>query len=242
VHAVAHRRRAQRILADGAEHRADGRAHDAQREHDADEIAEREERIEFPAVLEHEGREAEVERRRRDARQAVLAAGPIRERIEFDEEEDFGDRHRDHGEVDSRASQRDQPDQVADARGNDHADQQREHDMRESRPREQVRRHHAAGAVQGRLSEREQSGVAEKYVEADAEHAPDEDAVDGVRRRAQVGQHERRRNQRRRRQRLDDERALRGAQAIGVHSRPFTPSSPCGRAMSTSAMAANSIT
>ena len=104
---------------------ADRRAHDAQRDHDADEVAEREERIERPAGGEVERREAEIEARRRHAGQAVLAAGPVRQRIELDEEEDLRDRHRDHREVDAGAAQRDQADQVADDRGRDHADDQR---------------------------------------------------------------------------------------------------------------------
>ena len=49
VDVVADRGGAQRILADRAEDRADRRAHDAQRDHDADEVAEGEERIERPA-------------------------------------------------------------------------------------------------------------------------------------------------------------------------------------------------
>ena len=44
VDVVADRGGAQRIVADGAQHGADRRAHDAQRDHDADEIPERQER------------------------------------------------------------------------------------------------------------------------------------------------------------------------------------------------------
>ena len=69
--------------------------------------------------------EAEIEARRRHAGQAVLAAGPFRQRIELDEEEHFGDRHRDHGEIDAGAPQRDQADQIADDGRRDHADDER---------------------------------------------------------------------------------------------------------------------
>src|SRR5581483_10607371 len=101
---------------------------------------------------------------------------------------------------------------------------------------------HAAGAVQRRLAERQQAGVAEENVEADAEQAPDEDAIDRVRRRIEVRQDEGCRDQRQGGQRLDEERSLCGGKMIGVHSRPFVPNSPCGRSMSTSVMAAKSIT
>ena len=77
LHVVADRRRAQRVLADRGEDGADRRAHDAQRDHDADEIAEREKRIERPAGGELQRREAEVEAGRGHAGQAVLAAGPL---------------------------------------------------------------------------------------------------------------------------------------------------------------------
>ena len=116
VDVVADRRGAQRVVADRAEDRADRRAHDAQRDHDADEIADREELIERPAGGEMQRGEAEIEARRRHAGQAVLAAGPVRQRIELDEEEHLGDRHRDHREIDAGAPQRDQADQVADQR------------------------------------------------------------------------------------------------------------------------------
>ncbi len=71
--------------------------------------------------------EAEIEARRRHARQAVLAAGAFRQRIELDEEEYLRDRHRDHGEVDAGAPQRDQADQIAGDGRRDHADDQRQH-------------------------------------------------------------------------------------------------------------------
>ena len=107
---------AQRIVADGAEHGADRRAHDTQCDHHADEVPERQEDVERPVGIEVNGREAEIERRRRHAGQAVLAAGIVRERVEFDEIEHLGDRHRDHGEINAGAPQRDQPDQKADDR------------------------------------------------------------------------------------------------------------------------------
>ena len=69
VDVVAERRRAQRVVADRAQDRADRRAHDAQRDDDADEIAERQELIERPAGGEMDGGEAEIEARRRHAGQ-----------------------------------------------------------------------------------------------------------------------------------------------------------------------------
>ena len=53
---VADRGGAQRVVADRAEDRADRRAHDAQRDHDADEIAERQEPVERPAGREMDRR------------------------------------------------------------------------------------------------------------------------------------------------------------------------------------------
>ena len=180
--------------------------------------------------------EAEVEARRRHAGQAVLAAGPVRQRIELDEEEDLRDRHRDHGEVDAGAAQRDQPDQVADDGRRDHADDQREHDVGKARAREQVGGDEAAGAVEGRLAERQQAGVAEQDVEADAEQAPDQDAVDGVGRGSEIGQHERRRDQADRGQRLDQERALLEHQATAFIR---GPARRAGRAAAPSAPASS---
>ena len=200
--------RAQRIVADRAQDRADRRAHDAQRDHDADEIAHREELIERPAGGEMKRGEAEIEARRRHARQAVLAAGPVRQRIELDEEEHLRDRHRDHGEVDAGAPQRDQPDQIADDGGRDHADDQRQHHVRKAGAGQQIGGDESAGAVERRLAERQQPGEAEQDIEADAEQAPDQDAVDGVGREAEMRQHERRHDQADRRQHLDQKGTL----------------------------------
>ena len=122
----------QRIVADRAQNRTDRRANDAQRDHHADEVAECEELIERPAGREVDIDEAEIEAGRRHAGQAVLAAGPGRQRIEFDEEEHFGDRHRDHGEIDAGAPQRDQADEITDHGGHDHADDQRQHHVGKS--------------------------------------------------------------------------------------------------------------
>ena len=83
---------------------------------DADEVADGEERIHRPAGGEVDGGEAEIEAGRRHAGQAVLAAGPVGQRIDLDEVEHLADRHRDHGEVDAGAAQRDQADQAADHR------------------------------------------------------------------------------------------------------------------------------
>ena len=186
VDVVADRGGAQRIVADRAEDRADRRAHDAQRDHDADEIAERDELVERPAIGEVQRGEAEIEARRRHARQPVLAAGVVRQRIELDEEEHLGDRDRDHGEVDAGAPQRDQADQVAGDGGGDHADDQRADHVAEAGAGQQIGGDEAAGAVKRRLAERQQSGEAEQDVEAEAEQAPDQDAVHGVRREAEM--------------------------------------------------------
>ena len=187
-------------------------------------------------------REAEVEARRRHARQSVLAAGPFRQRIELDEIEDLRDRHRDHREVDAGAAQRDQADEVADGRGGDHADHEREHHVRKAGAREQVGGDESAGAVERRLAEREQARVAEQDVEADAEEAPHQDAVHRVGRRAQVGQHEGRGDERDRGERLDQVGGVLVMPTRRAHSRPRVPSRPCGRTISTSVIAANSIT
>ena len=205
---------AQRVVADRAEYGSDRGTHDAQRDHDADEIPEREKRVERPIGVEVNGGEAERKLRCRHAGQAVLAAGVFRERIELDEIEDLGDRHRDHREIDAGASQRDQPDQVADNRRHDHADDHRDHDVREAYDREQIGRDHAAGAVERRLAERQQAGKAEQDVEADAEQAPHHDAAHGRRRKAEMGQDERRGEQTDRRQNLDHKGTLPEHQAI----------------------------
>ena len=114
--------------------------------------------------------------------------------------------------------------------------------VREAGAREQVGGDEAAGAVERRLAEREQAGVAEQDVEADAEQAPDQDAVDGVGRGVEIGQHEGHRDQDRCRDDLDQERPLAEHQRERLHSRPRAPSRPCGRTSSTSVIAANSMT
>ena len=133
---VAEGGRTQRIVADRAEDRADRRANDAQRDHDADEIAKRQQPIERRVAIELKGGETEVENRGRHARKPVLAAGEIGKGIELDEIEYFPDRHRDHGEVDAGAPQRDQPDQIADGRRRDRADEHRRHDVRKVHDRQ----------------------------------------------------------------------------------------------------------
>jgi hypothetical protein len=169
VDVVANSGGADRVVADGAEHGADRRADDAQRDDDADEIPERQERIERQVGVEADGGEAERKHRRRHAGQPVFTAGIVRQRVELDEIEDFGNRHGDHGEVDAGAAQRDQPDQIADDRGRGHADEQRQHDIGKAGDGEQIGRNHAAGAEEGRLAERQQAGEAEQDVETDAE-------------------------------------------------------------------------
>jgi hypothetical protein len=56
---------------------------------------------------------------------------------------------------------RDQPHQIADNSGRDHADAQRRHNVREVHGREQIGRNHAACAEEGRLAEGEQTGEAD---------------------------------------------------------------------------------
>ena len=68
---VTHGGGTQRIVADGAQHGPDGRTYDTQRDHEADEKPEREERVQRPVGVELDRREAEVKARRRDARQPV---------------------------------------------------------------------------------------------------------------------------------------------------------------------------
>jgi hypothetical protein len=157
------------IVADGAQHGADRRTHDAQRNDDAYEVPECEKSVEQQLGFEMDRGEAEVERGGRHAGQSVLAARIGRQRIEFDEVEHLCDRHGDHGEIDAGASERDQPHDVTDHAGRDHADHYRGRHIREVQNREQVGRDHAASAEEGGLAEREQAGEAEQDVEADAE-------------------------------------------------------------------------
>ncbi|MGY2930929.1 hypothetical protein ACVWZ6_000531 [Bradyrhizobium sp. GM6.1] len=238
---VADGRGAQRIVADRTQNRADRRAHDPEGDDNADEIAQRDELIERPAIGEVDGDEAEIEARRRHAGQAVFAAGEIGKWIEFDEEEHFRDCHGDHREIDAGAAQCDQADQVAGRCGRDHADDQRAQHVAEARAGQQVGGDEAAGAVEGGLAEREQAGEAEQDVEAEPEQAPDQDPVHGVRREPEMRQHEGGCDQADRSQGFDQEGALLEHQVI-AYSRPWTPSRPCGRTTSTSVIAANSIT
>ena len=60
VNIVAHGGCAQRIIADSAQDGADRRAHDAQRDRNADEIPERQERVERPVSVEVDGGKAEM--------------------------------------------------------------------------------------------------------------------------------------------------------------------------------------
>ena len=110
VDIVADGRRPQRIVADSAQDGAARRAHDAQRQHDADEIAECQQCVERPVGVEFKDREAEIENRRRHAGQPVFAAREVRQRIELDEIEHLGDRHCDHREIDAGTSERYQSD------------------------------------------------------------------------------------------------------------------------------------
>jgi hypothetical protein len=125
VNVVADGRRADRIVADGAQDCADRRAHDAHRDHQADEVPEREEDIHLPVAIEIDCHKSEVVARRRNAGQPVLAAGIGRQRIELDEEEHFRDRDGDHRKIDAGAAQCDQPDEEADDRGRDRPDDDR---------------------------------------------------------------------------------------------------------------------
>lgn len=232
---------AQRIVPDRTEDGADRRADDPERDDDADEVAERDELIERPAIGEVQCGETEVEARCRYARQAVLAAGEVRERVELDEEKYLRDRHGDHGEIDACAAQRDQADQIAGRRRCDHADDQRAQHVAEARAGQEIGGDEAAGAVEGGLAERQEAGESEQDVEAETEQAPDQDPVHGVRGEAEMRQHERGCDQPDRGQDLDQERALLEHLEI-AYSRPWTPSRPCGRTTSTSVIAANSIT
>ena len=208
---VAERGGAQRVVAQRAQDRPDRGAHDTQRDHEADEIPERQKHVDRPVALEIERREAEVDARRRHARQAVLAAGVVRQRVELDEEEHFRDGDRDHREIDAGAPERDEADQIADDSRNHGADEDRRENIGKIDLGQEIGGEHAARAEERRLSEREKARVAEQDVEAEAEQAPDQDAVDRRRREAEMGQHERRGDQPESREGLDQEGAL------GVH-------------------------
>ena len=189
-------------------HGADRRAHDAQREHGADEIPKGQKRIERPVGVEVNGREAEIERRCRHAGQPVFTAGEVRERIELDEKKDLRDRHSDHRKVNSGAPERDQSDQITDDGRHDRADKQRRYDIGKIHDRQEIGRDHAAGAEERGLTEREQSGEAEQNVEAQSEQSPDQDAVDRGRREPEIRQDEWRGDQPDGRQDFNEEGAL----------------------------------
>ncbi len=204
VDIVADGGRPQRIIANRPQHKTDRRAHDTHRDHDADEIPERQEHVERRIAVETEGGEAEIERRGRHAREPVLAARELRERVELDEIEHLGDRHRDHGEIDADTPERDQAHQIADGGGRDHADEQGPDDVRKARDRQQIGGDHAAGAEKGGLAERQQAGKAEQDVEAEAEQAPNQDAIDRGGGKSEIRQYERRGDQPGCRQRFDE--------------------------------------
>src|SRR5262249_33005554 len=166
------------------------------------------EHVERDVAIEADGGEAEIKHRCRHARQPVLAAGISRQRIELDEEENLGDRHGNHGEIDAGAPERDQSDQIADDGGYDRADGQRRQDVGKVCDREQIGGNHAADAEECGLDEGEQTREAEEDVEAEAEHAPDQDAVDRRRRETEVRQDERRGDQAGGGEDLDQEGAL----------------------------------
>ncbi len=61
-------------------------------------------------------------------------------------EERLGDRDGDHREVDAGAPQRDEPHQIADRRGGDHADDKAENDVMETGYGQQIGGDESAGA------------------------------------------------------------------------------------------------
>ena len=75
--------------------------------------------------------------------------------------------------------------------------------MRKAGTREQIRCDETAGAVKGRLPEREEPGKAEQDVESNSEQAPDQDAIYGVGCEAEMRQDEWRHDQSDRRQRFN---------------------------------------
>ena len=222
VNVMAERRRAQRVVAQRAQDRSHRRPHDAQRDDQADEIPERQEGVHRRVGVEAQRHKTEVEAGRRHARQAVLSAGEGRQGIELDEEEHLGDRHRDHGEVDPRAPEGDQTDKIADHAGNHRADHNRRQDIGKIGYGKQIRGEHAAGAEERRLTERQQARIAEQEIEAEPEQPPDQDAVDGGQREAEMRQHEGRGNQRDDRERFNDERTIRNHGGTA-----FTRGQPC---------------
>src|SRR5690606_28158129 len=120
-------------------------------------------------------------------------------------------------------------------------------------------------SVERCLPEGQEAGIAEQQVEAQAEQAPDEHPAEEVGTSADQRRQERRRAQHHGRDELDRiattdgsgrpggrpgspalRRARAGFDSNGIirlaHALPSTPSRPCGRKISTNAMAANSMT
>ncbi len=103
-------------------------------------------------------------------------------------------------------------------------------------PDEHVRGNEPAGSVERGLSERKQAGKSEDQIDAEAEESQDEDA------RAEIGARAEEPEQKRKEHEKQRDRAFNppaGAIADGPenHARPTTPSNPCGRTSSTSAIA-----
>src|SRR6185369_1317950 len=145
-----------------------------------DEVAEGEQRVERPAAREAELEETQIQAGRGHAGESILPAGPFGERIELDKVEDFRDRYRDHREIDAGAPQSDEADEIADGGRRDHADHEGRDDVRKAGAREQIGGDHSTRAIESRLPEGEQAGVAEEDVEADPEESPHQDAIHGV--------------------------------------------------------------
>ncbi len=122
---VAEGGRAQRVVAQRAQDRSHWGPDDAQCDHQADEVPERKEDVHFPVGVEAQLHKAKVETRRRHPGQAVFSTRKVRQGIELDEEEHFPDRHRDHGEIDAGAPERDQADEIADHARDHGADRDR---------------------------------------------------------------------------------------------------------------------
>jgi hypothetical protein len=222
------------VVANGGQHVAEGRIDDAAGEEKPQEEDDRDQRIHAAVAVEGIIEGADVNFRLGHIGEAVLAAGDGGERRVLQEEEHLGEGDRDHRQIDAGAAEREQADDQTDEGGADRAHGQSQEDVRDLVGDEQVGSDEAAGAVKRRLAEREQAGVAEDEVEAEAEQAPDQDAAQHVGVGADLGQHEGRNDQ------DCGENDETGEAAVEFLHR--VPNSPCGRATSTSAMAANSIT
>ena len=133
----------------------------------------------------------EVETRRRDAGYAVFSSGPLRQGIVFQKEEGFSDRDRNHRKIDAGTTQSDEPDDVADGRRGDHADDKAKHDVWEAGDDEQIGGDEPARAIECRLAKGKQAGETEKNIEADPEQPPDQDLIDGVRGETKIRQYKR---------------------------------------------------